>query len=187
MQIFDLFDVKQKGVIDFGDFVRGLNVFHPNAPHGDKVECKYILFSLGTLDWQKNLIAISIWLYSFLPALWFGWYRFHWKERGNSIVFFLIHHASNTRVINLVFIFPTSEPLRTWRGNYLRKNNHVSTFHWICEYIWLEDSKTFTDDSLLFSHKEQFWPDLIEAAPPETKIEQDRIKKITCIFGGGWE
>ena len=39
-QIFDLFDVKQKGMIDFGDFVRGLNVFRPNAPHKDKVDCK---------------------------------------------------------------------------------------------------------------------------------------------------
>lgn len=50
MQIFDLFDVKQKGVIDFGDFVRALNVFHPNAPHEDKVDCKslscFIIFGL---------------------------------------------------------------------------------------------------------------------------------------------
>ena len=40
MQIFDLFDVKRKGVIDFGDFVRSLNVFHPNAPQEDKIDCK---------------------------------------------------------------------------------------------------------------------------------------------------
>lgn len=40
MQIFDLFDAKHKGSIDFGDFVRSLNVFHPNIPREDKIECK---------------------------------------------------------------------------------------------------------------------------------------------------
>jgi len=40
MQIFDLFDVKKKGVIDFGDFVRALNVFHPSAPIEVKIDCE---------------------------------------------------------------------------------------------------------------------------------------------------
>lgn len=40
IQIFDLFDVKRKGFIDFGDFVRALNVFHPNAPQQVKIDCK---------------------------------------------------------------------------------------------------------------------------------------------------
>lgn len=40
MQIFDLFDVKRKGFIDFGDFVRSLCVFHPNASVEDKIDCK---------------------------------------------------------------------------------------------------------------------------------------------------
>lgn len=35
-----MFDVKRKGVIDFGDFVRSLNVFHPNASLEDKIDCK---------------------------------------------------------------------------------------------------------------------------------------------------
>lgn len=34
-----MFDVKQKGYIDFGDFVRSLNFFHPNAPQEDKIDC----------------------------------------------------------------------------------------------------------------------------------------------------
>lgn len=40
LQIFDLFDVKHIGSIDFGDFVRSLNVFHPNVPQEDKINCK---------------------------------------------------------------------------------------------------------------------------------------------------
>ena len=40
MQIFDLFDAKKKGVIDFGDFVRALSVFHPNVSQEDKMDCK---------------------------------------------------------------------------------------------------------------------------------------------------
>ncbi|KAM3263806.1 calcineurin B-like protein 1 isoform X1 [Capsicum annuum] len=44
--IFDLFDVKQKGLIDFGDFVRGLHVFHPNAAQEEKVNFSFRLYDL---------------------------------------------------------------------------------------------------------------------------------------------
>ena len=46
MQLFDLFDVQQKGFIDFGDFVRSLNVFHPNAPQEVKIECKCAAYDI---------------------------------------------------------------------------------------------------------------------------------------------
>ncbi|ONL99909.1 calcineurin B-like1 [Zea mays] len=51
-RIFDLFDVKKRGVIDFGDFVRALNVFHPNIPMEEKVDCSlnYLTVSFKLYD-----------------------------------------------------------------------------------------------------------------------------------------
>lgn len=65
LQIFDLFDVKQKGVIDFGDFVRSLNVFHPNAPQEDKINCKITSYKSYPLFFHR-LSRNKIVLISFL-------------------------------------------------------------------------------------------------------------------------
>nr|KJB37659.1 hypothetical protein B456_006G214700 [Gossypium raimondii] len=46
MQIFDLFDANKKGVIDFADFVRALNVFHPNTSQEDKINFSFRLYDM---------------------------------------------------------------------------------------------------------------------------------------------
>ncbi|MBA0768237.1 hypothetical protein Gotri_017055 [Gossypium trilobum] len=45
-RIFDLFDANKKGVIDFADFVRALNVFHPNTSQEDKINFSFRLYDM---------------------------------------------------------------------------------------------------------------------------------------------
>lgn len=45
-KMFDLFDFKQNGRIEFGEFVRALNIFHPKTPETEKSTYAFRLYDL---------------------------------------------------------------------------------------------------------------------------------------------
>ncbi|KAB2017978.1 hypothetical protein ES319_D08G198600v1 [Gossypium barbadense] len=79
--IFDLFDAKKKGVIDFGDFVRALNIFHPNASQEEKTDFAFKLYDMDGTGFIERMRYLR-------PDMLFIFYIYHFDLYFHSVALF---------------------------------------------------------------------------------------------------
>jgi serine/threonine-protein phosphatase 2B regulatory subunit len=57
-----MFDIKRNGVIEFGEFVRSLSIFHPRASEDKKIECMKLTL------YQRNQTLICFYKLLIFPC-----------------------------------------------------------------------------------------------------------------------